>query len=434
MRNLMRPDEIDRLADEIAIAAAHIDAASHALLTLIRRFDEEKGWARQGARSCAHWLGWRIGLGPGAAREHVRVARRLGELRHIDDALRRGELSYAKVRAMTRVATAESEARLVSMARSATGAALERICRGYRQAQALGSRAEAVAARSVRQRSTETGLVRIEAELLPDEAALVMAALRQTRDRLREERKRLPGVSAETPPASLADALVAVAEASLTAAEPEARPAGRSHELVVVLREERLAEGGWHAELADGSAIPGATLRRLACDAGVTVARSDADGTPLDVGRKRRTVPPALARALRLRDGGCRFPGCTHRAFVDAHHIRHWADGGATSLENTCLLCHLHHTALHEGGYRLERTATGELVFFTPDGRPLAPSPAPPPIGTEDALARLARDAAARGIHIDHRTSLIDWSGAPLDLHAAVSALTRPATTLHPQP
>jgi hypothetical protein len=310
------------------------------------------------------------------------------------------------------------------MARSATGAALERICRGYRQAQALGSRADRAATRSVRQRTTEAGLVRIEAELLPDEATLVMAALRQRRDRLREEQKRAPGVSAETPAATLADALVAVAEASLAAAEPKARPAGRRHELVVVLREERLAGGGWQAELADGSAIPGATLRRLACDAGVTVARSDADGTPLDVGRKRRTVPPALARAIRLRDGGCRFPGCTHRAFVDAHHIRHWADGGATRLENLCLVCHLHHTALHEGGYRLERTVAGELVFFTPDGRRLEPSPAPPPIGGKDALALLAQDAASRGIRIDRRTSLPHWNGERLDLEAAVAALT----------
>jgi hypothetical protein len=420
----MKPDEIDRLADEIAIAAAHLDAASHTLLSLIRRFDEERGWARQGAQSCAHWLGWRIGLGPGAAREYVRVARRLGELRHIDDALRRGQVSYAKVRAMTRVATADNETRLLAMARSATGGALERICRGYRQAQALGSRAEATATRSVRQRSTEAGLVRIEAELLPDEAALVMAALREVRDRLREEQKLAPRVSAETPAASLAEALVAVAEASLATAEPKARPAGRRRELVVVLREERLAEGGWQAELADGSAIPGGTLRRLACDAAVTVVRSDADGSPLDVGRKRRTVPPALARALRLRDGGCRFPGCTHRAFVDAHHIRHWADGGATSLENTCLLCHFHHAALHEGGYRLERTAAGELVFFTPDGRPLGPTPAAPPLAGSDALALLAQDAATRGIRIDRRTSLIEWNGERLDLHAAVAALT----------
>src|SRR5690606_2656993 len=127
----LRPADADRLADEIAEVSSHIDAATHRLLTLIRRFDTGGGWAVHGALSCAHWLNWRIGLDLGAARERVRVARALGELPVLDDALRRGLVSYSKVRAMTRVATRDNEATLLEMAQHATASQLEKICRGY---------------------------------------------------------------------------------------------------------------------------------------------------------------------------------------------------------------------------------------------------------------------------------------------------------------
>ena len=93
------------------------------------------------------------------------------------------------------------------------------------------------------------------------------------------------------------------------------------------------------------------------------------DGEPLSVGRKQRTVPAALKRALWARDGGCAFPGCTHTRFVDAHHIRHWADGGETSLENTMLLCNAHHRLVHEGGYAIRRDHQGRRYFRRADGR-----------------------------------------------------------------
>src|SRR4030095_4172571 len=120
--------DVDRLADEIAGLSAPRDAAPHRLLSLIRRFDACSGWYRQGALSCAAWLSWRIGLDLFAAREKVRVARELGSLPLIDDALRRGQVSYSKVRALTRVATAENEAALLEMARSAAAGPLEPSC------------------------------------------------------------------------------------------------------------------------------------------------------------------------------------------------------------------------------------------------------------------------------------------------------------------
>ncbi len=136
----LSPTEIDALADDIALAAATIDAATHRLLTMIREFDRAGGWAQQGALSCAHWLSWRVGLGLGPAREKLRVAHRLAELPLLDEAFRRGELSYSKLRAMTRVATADNENALLDLARNSTAAQLERICRYYRQARQPVSR------------------------------------------------------------------------------------------------------------------------------------------------------------------------------------------------------------------------------------------------------------------------------------------------------
>ena len=117
------------------------------------------------------------------------------------------------------------------------------------------------------------------------------------------------------------------------------------------------------------SDLPIDTVRRLTCDGSLITIVEDDDGTPLDVGRKRRTVTTALRRALWSRDRHCTFPGCHNRCYVDAHHIEHWAEGGATSLENLMLLCTFHHTLLHEGGFKIRRDGDGAIYFQRPDGR-----------------------------------------------------------------
>ncbi len=485
-------EQVDQLADDIAIAAAHIDAATHQLLSSIRRFDACGGWYRQGAKSCAHWLSWRIGLGVNAAREKVRVARRLGELELIDGALRDGVVSFSKVRAMTRVATAENEAKLLVMAKSSTGAQLERICRGYRQVMEPRKARQDDERRYVRKRHTRSGMVRIEAQLRPDEAALVMQALGEMRGVARScaccgddggaegkitavtcghgtERTTaaeittvtFPGVADQieaaaeitavtslhdngqgksaaeitavtsldpehdTPTPNLADGLVLMAE-SVLATGPAARRAGERNQLLVQLSEERLDTGelgSWRAELHDGSWLSGPSLMRLVCDASVTVVKTAADGSILDVGRKRRTIPPAMWTALLARDGGgCRFPGCCSRIFLAAHHIEHWAQGGHTKLDNLVLVCGHHHERLHEGGFQVERRADGTLVFITPDGELIEPAPAPPTV-TGEALQVITADHQAQGLHIDRKTSLPNWFGDPLDLGAAVGVL-----------
>ena len=117
------------------------------------------------------------------------------------------------------------------------------------------------------------------------------------------------------------------------------------------------------------SSLPIESVKRLCCDGDAIVITEDEKGEPLSIGRKTRTVPTAIKRALRARDKGCTFPGCHNTRFVDAHHIKHWSSGGETSLENLMLLCSRHHRLAHEGGFRIERDYQDRWFFKRPDGR-----------------------------------------------------------------
>ena len=466
--------QIDELADAIAVCAARIDAATHQLLAYIREFDLARGWAAQGAQSCAHWLSWRIGCGLGAAMEKVRAARALGDLPRIDAALKAGELSYCKVRAMTRVATAENEDLLLEQARSSTGAQLEKVCSGLRRAQRIigQDNKHAPPERYVRKRHTQEGMVHIEMVLHPDEAELVWQALQLCKQQLRAAGKSSPsegddgnkradlsaesesadlsaesesaGLSAEsgtadlsaesgtadlsaersTPAPTLADAVVALAEHRLASAEQcKARPGGERRLLMIHLREDQL-QGSFRAELHDGTPLSAETLQRCACDSGIVAVKTDENGKVLDIGRKTRTPSPALMRALRTRHRKCAWPGCTCEAYLEAHHLEHWAQGGETSLLNTTLLCWFHHHEVHEGGLRIERGKDGTMVCFDSSGRRIEPAPAPPLLEGK-AMEKLVAEQRDAGVDIDRSTSLPDWDGRPLDLDGAVSALVR---------
>ncbi len=171
--------EIDRLGDEIAELSAHLDAATARLLSMIREFDARRGW-NSGFRSCAAWLSWRVGLDLGAARERVRVARALETLPLFTQALARGELSYAKVRALTRVATPETEARLLAVGRAGTAAHVERIVRGWRRVDRRAEARESArrhANRGLRVYQDEDGMVVVRGRLEPEVGALLLQAL-----------------------------------------------------------------------------------------------------------------------------------------------------------------------------------------------------------------------------------------------------------------
>jgi len=344
--------DLDRLGDEIAELSAHLDAATARLLALIREFDARGGW-NSGFRSCAAWLSWRVGLDLGAARERVRVARALETLPLLAEALARGQVSYAKVRAVTRVATPETEARLLGVARGGTAAHVERIVRGWRY---VDRRAEARetklrhAGRALHVRQEEDGMVVVRGRLEPEVGALLIQALAAARETL-YQRARVPdgaaergNVSAETPPSMAqrqADALALLAETALHQGLDPGAP-GERYQVVVHVDAQALAEPEQPGQsiLEDGARVSAETSRRLACDASRVVMRHDEEGRLLEIGARTRTIPPALRRALAHRDRGCRFPGCGVR-FGQGHHIHHWAQGGPTTLSNLALLCGL---------------------------------------------------------------------------------------------
>jgi 5-methylcytosine-specific restriction endonuclease McrA len=429
--------ELDRLGDEIAELSAHLEAATARLLALIREFDARGGW-NTGFRSCAAWLSWRVGLAPGAAREHVRVARALGTLPALAEALARGELSYAKVRALTRVATPETEARLLAVGRAGTAVHVERIVRGWRRVDRLAEAREAArqhAGRALHVYQDEDGTVVLRGRLAPEVGALLLRALDAARETLYQRRRAHEAVRPATDPAvatpsraqQQADALALLAETALHHEFDPGAP-GERYQVVVHVDAAVLAdpEQPGQSVLEEGSHVPAGTSQRLACDASRVVMRHDAEGQIVEVGARTRTIPPALRRALQHRDTSCRFPGC-HARFGQGHHVRHWAQGGPTMLSNLALLCRRHHRAVHEEGYQIERLSDGAFRFRRPDGRPLPDVP-PPAAVPADPVAALRAQNATQGLHLHARTGLPGWLGERLDVGWAIGVLHPLAT------
>jgi 5-methylcytosine-specific restriction endonuclease McrA len=420
--------ELDRLGDEIALLSAHLDAATARLLDLIREFDARGGW-NNGFRSCAAWLSWRVGLDLGAARERVRVARALGTLPLLADALARGELSYAKVRALTRVATSETEARLLAFGRAGTAAHVERLVRGWRRMDARAEARETAqrhARRGLRVYQDEDGMTVIRGRLEPEVGALLVQALTAARETLYQRARVAAGpgnVSAETPPLvhRQADALALLAEAALHHLDPGAP--GERYQVVVHVDAPALAdpEQPGQSVLEDGARVSAETSRRLACDASRVVMRHDPDGRVVEIGARTRTIPPALRRALHHRDRGCRFPGCGVRV-GQGHHIHHWAQGGPTTLSNLALLCRRHHRAVHEEGYQVARGPDGVLRFRRPDGQPLPEVP-PAAVVLRDSVTVLRECYEAHGLRLHARTGRPGWLGERLNLGWAIDVL-----------
>src|SRR5918998_1453647 len=333
------------LEREIAEFGGHINAATARWLCLVGEYDRREAWAEWGCRSCTHWLSHRCGVSPAAAREQVRVARRVAELPRLRAAFARGELCYSQVRAVTRVATPDTEADLLEIALHATASQLETIVRAYRSVLEveLGDGSEEHRRRFVRCEHDE--------EDLDPEA-----------------------IERFTP--SNADALVLMARTAIEHGPAEG--AGGEHQVVVHVDAATLAHDDEGAcELEHGPALPPETARRLGCDASV-VRILERDGRPLSIGRKTRTLSPALKRALRSRDRTCRFPGCGRHRFLHAHHIHHWAQGGHTDLSNLIQLCSHHHRLVHEGGYAVERRGGGRVRFRRPDGQAVPAAPSAP--------------------------------------------------------
>ena len=414
-------DELARLGERIAELAARINSAEAQMMNLIADFDRRGGW-KDGFGSCAEWLAWRIGIKIGPARERVRAARALEKLPQTADALREGSISYAKVRALTRVATPDSEAKLLEFARIGSAAKLERMVRMWRKL----SRDEELTAEQARHRSRAfsvfvdgDGMYVVKGRLEPEVGAVLMKAVEAASDALF---RRKDGATDARRGAKARDPRIDRADPRIERADPRPEPKQRRADAVGLLAEralaagfgtgeasatpedgstagsdpERQVESGTRAEryqvmvhcdaatLAeegepgrsdlDGIRVSAETSRRMACDAAVVAMVRARDGSVLNVGRRTRTIPPHIRRALEERDRGCRFPGCGC-GFTEAHHVKHWADGGETSLRNTLLLCRRHHRAVHEGRVNVSVAADGTVLFFTRTGTMLADAP-----------------------------------------------------------
>lgn len=395
--------------------------AEHALLTRLRLFDAHEGWGRSGAISCAQWLSWRTGIGPKAAREKVRVARALGGLAKVDALFARGELSYSKVRAITRVATPESEQDFIDIAVHATASQIERLARAYRRVHTEQDDPAAPPLdrrRFMRKSETWSGMVRIEIQLPPEEAAVVWNAVTSVEAELAEPAVAATEASAEASSAPnvddggrleerRADAIVDVARAYL---QHRPRTLGSGYELVVITSSPLLEQGanGIGGFLPEGTPVPLHVARMLACDGARVDVVMGKDGELLDVGRPTRAIPSAIARALWLRDGGCRVPGCGRRRHLHAHHIQGWADGGPTKLSNLVLVCSSHHRMIHEGQLSSE-IRDGRIVFVDGAGRSMLNVPPSVARGCElEELEIYLRDA---DVHVDGQTAQGKWDG-----------------------
>ena len=377
---------IEALDYEIASLSARLMAQEYELLVLIRTFDERGGWLKWGSANCAEWLHWRCDLSVSTAREKVRVAHALKALPAISKSFADGRLSYSKVRALTRVANHLNEQELLDFALNVSAAIVEQRCQQIRN---VAVDAVDVARRAYERRSVSafrngvTGTMTLSIEIPLEDGELVLSAL----DKVPEESEDAAD-SSTIYRTRQADALVTLCKTALAGehscgngqrrssgalrggleqSAKSQRRVSTADQYQVILHTDRSALTDEPAADAR-SDLPVETARRLTCD-GSVVSLTSHNGKPVDIGRKHRTVPTALKRALWARDKHCRFPGCSRTRFVDAHHVEHWARGGETNLDNLMLLCSHHHRLVHEGGFQIFVDCDGCRSFRRPDGR-----------------------------------------------------------------
>ena len=343
----------------------------------------------------------------------MRVAHTPADLPRLSERMRTGVLSYSKARALTRVATPENEEKLADFALHGSASHVESLVRAWWRVDRLEAHGNEVDHGEERHRARELsvfpdehGSFVIRGRLDPEVGAVLMRALEAAGDALGGRTK-----ARTTGPRGRAAAIGLLAERALQAGfEVDGKIHGRADRFRVVLHVDAArssahdlcsesSEPELGAMLEDHQHVPAGTSKRLACDAGRVEMTHGSDGSVLDVGRKTRIVPPTIRRALDYRDGGCRFPGCGNR-FCDAHHIKHWIDGGETRIDNLVLLCRRHHRAVHEGGFGVEVVEGGDHLgvsrvdgragrrwaatvrFRWPDGRPFPDAPGAPSLSS----------------------------------------------------
>ncbi|MGH2642078.1 MAG: DUF222 domain-containing protein [Actinomycetota bacterium] len=357
--------EVQRAAEQLEVER----------LRRLAELDRRRVFERDGYLSAASWLVGAFRVGWGAAREQVRLARSLEHMARTRRAVEDGDVSLSGVRVLAAAREADPEAfdaneqTLVEAARIHSVADLGRVVAYWRQAvqaeRASGDDEEVRARRRLHASVTLHGMVRVDGDLDPETGESLLTALGAVMD----AEARSATQDERTPAQRRADALGEVCRQWLDRAD---RPtvAGERPHLTVTVGADALAGGsGSMSELDHTGPVTPRIARRIACDASVMRVLLSARSEPLDVGRRTAVIPPAMRRAVVVRDRHCRFPGCDRpHTWCDAHHVRHWADGGPTAAHNLLLLCRRHHTAVHDrGGFRLE-LVDGGPVFRRPDG------------------------------------------------------------------
>ena len=367
---------IDALEHELLGAHAAACDAQSRLFALAYALARRGVPAMDGARSLADWLAMRFALRYPTALAWAEAAEQLHGLPVVEGAFARGELSFDQLAALLAFVTPEREQELLELARGLTPAQIDALALAAApptvgQAEQVRAKRYLRLSRSRREASMRiSGLVPLEDGITVLQALRGMAIDDAARRDPRDE-------TVASYPQRLADALVALARVGAGDRDAVSLP-----QVVVHVDAAALGTGDGSATIEGVGSVPVETALRLSCDARRRTVIETADGSPIVVGRAQRTVPHWLRPALARRDGDhCRFPGCTHGRFLHAHHIEHWAAGGATDLDNLVLLCDHHHRVVHEGGWRVSGRASGELAFRGPyDRRPV--------VGTVRAVAR----------------------------------------------
>ena len=543
-------DYNEQLANKITTLAGQINAANYRFLKLIAEFDRREAWEGPGIRSCAYWLNWKCGISVGVAREKVRVARALEGLPETNEAFEKGELSYSKVRAMTRAATDLNESYLLNIAQYGTAQHVEKLVGAFRTVSrvqdfagsdaisVMGELDESVVvsddefdkrreqklyeSRSVSCYQNDEGMWVINAKLPAEEGGLLVKLLQELGNNLaapnwqasnaqndtsqndgsqEDQEKNDEKIAAATfsdykkddslsdqllgeqllakeePltfPQRRADALTAIAESFLANTDADDDSDGASNgkaaafatlkgaercQLILHVHHGRAgsikddassdatSDGIDDVQLdadLDGRWLVPDTALRLACDAALQVVEEDAVGNVLNIGRRSRIIPAAMSRALSIRDGGCQFPSCCETHFVEGHHIKHWANGGDTKLDNLVTLCRYHHRELHKGKFFIsvkpesevrERFAdrlcfsTVDRYFDSPFNRSenfvIAPNPAKFTCACcDDSVLKKTLPGAVYDA-IDQNTAVTKWQGEGMDLGMAIEGLIR---------
>jgi len=436
-----KADYDQQLADEITLLAGQINAANYRLLKLIATFDDREAWIGGGTiRSCAYWLNWKCGIALGPAREKVRVAHCLANLPLIDAAFAAGEISYSKVRAMTRSATPENEDFLLLIARHGTATHVEQVVRKYRNVNRVNEDKEEIEQEQNRELvyyQDEDGSWVIHARLPAEAGSLVVKAIEAVATSVQQEQDEnvpagtfldeAPVAPQKTYGQARADAIVSMAEHFLATCDQNGQWQGlKGSERCQVMLHVGIGTLQNRCDLDGKHWLSAKTAKRLSCDASLVTVLENDKGQVLNIGRRARIIPASIKRALDLRDTSCRVPGCCNTRYLDAHHIQHWADGGETSLENLVNMCRHHHRQLHQGLFNIhvEKANAYEeahMMFSTPDGKQLKASFFPQFSEQTVATAEKAlRDAAPS---VNSTTAVTQWAGENCEYPVAVEVL-----------